>query len=99
MRRPWIVLAIVATLTEYVIWRLDTETPRRPGDGWQVAARVPPDNVLQVDHFVPQRDGRQSTTGRGPAGPLVPRARRPRFPRESGCEREPDMGRVEGLAR
>jgi hypothetical protein len=58
MRRPWMVFAIVATPTQYVIWKIDTGTHRRVGDGWRIAARVPLDDVVDVREFPLPRDGR-----------------------------------------
>jgi hypothetical protein len=58
LRRPWMVFAIVATPTQYVIWKIDTGTQRRVGDGWRITARVPLDDVVEVREFPPPRDGR-----------------------------------------
>jgi len=50
-RRPWFVFAIVVAEREFVIWKLDIGTPRRTGDGWQIAAHVPEEQVISVRDF------------------------------------------------
>jgi hypothetical protein len=50
-RRPWIVFAIVDIGLGYVIWKLDTGTNKRIGDGWAIAARVSATEVVSVKEF------------------------------------------------
>ncbi len=56
-RRPWFVFAIVDGGDQYVIWKLDSGTRDRLGDGWVIAHHVPKPAAFTVKEFPPKRGG------------------------------------------